>query len=234
MQNNHRVLFYAIQDIIETPQQRVVEAGAFFTQIVKLPFSHVCMWNAVTGPFTAAVVITPQHIDARMRQHVHQPLLMMRKPGIIMRPRHPGEHAGHGHRRFRAAGSGVWIEHHALFFKLRIGLALITAKRIVLFAGGFANHHHQHGFFRLLADHRAFFGIFTNAYQRLVARKIPCMGIFDDAADVVGRRHHFGDVFIIAKQRGVVFIEEGRHQNDNQQARENADQTAQCSPQQTA
>ena len=40
-------------------------------------------------------------------------------------------------------------------------------------------------------------GIFTDAYQRLVARKPAHFAVFHDGADVVRRRDHFDNAFII-------------------------------------
>ena len=100
--NQHRILLQAIQHVVQTVEVHIVNTGFVFAELIQIPLRHVGMRHAIAGAFTAAVVIAPQQVDARVPEHVKQPFLMPSQVGIVFAARHAGEHAGNGNRGFGA------------------------------------------------------------------------------------------------------------------------------------
>ncbi|MNT91620.1 hypothetical protein D3C72_2327530 [compost metagenome] len=79
-QVNHQygILLKAIQHVIEPIEIHIVNTGFIFAKLIQLPLRHVGMRYAITCAFTAAIIFTPEDVNASMCQYVQQPFLMMR------------------------------------------------------------------------------------------------------------------------------------------------------------
>ncbi len=96
-------------------EQHVVVTLTINTHAGQVQAGHVLMRNAIAGPFTAPIVLIPQHADPGALNNIQQSLLMGGQHIIIVGARHVGEHAGHGNRRRRSARGGVREIDHIIF-----------------------------------------------------------------------------------------------------------------------
>ena len=120
-----------LQSIIQTGEVHIVNAGVVFAELIEFPLGHVGMGNAIAGAFTTAIIVTPQHIDPRMGEHVQQPFLVMGQVGIVFTARHTGEHAGYGNGCFGAAGGGLREVNHILLFQLGVCFTPVAIQGVV-------------------------------------------------------------------------------------------------------
>ncbi len=219
MQHDDAVVIQAVGIVIQPVQQHVVEARSPLAPVVQLPQRHIGMRHAVAGAFAAAVVFAPQHADARVAEDIQHAVLMMRQISVVVSARHIREHAGHRDGGFSAAGGRLRIVDDILLFQLRVSFARVTAQRKVFRARGFADDQHHQRFFLLRRDGGALMRVLPDMHPGLAASHPAIIDVVADAADDIGRRDHFDQPFVIADQRGVIFIEEQRHQQDNPQRR---------------
>ncbi|MNV59788.1 hypothetical protein D3C71_1522320 [compost metagenome] len=58
-------------------------------------------------------------------------------------------------------------------------------------------------------------GIFTNFDQRQILVEIAVLSVLDGASHKIAWGEHFHHAFIVADQRGVIFVEQRRNQQDH-------------------
>ena len=95
MQHNHPVAFQVINVLFQPVEQDFIVAFTVNTLPRQVQLSHILVWNPVTSPFAAAVVIVPQNVNSRPLNNVEHAFLMLRQFFVVVRAWHIREHAGY-------------------------------------------------------------------------------------------------------------------------------------------
>ena len=86
------------------------------------------MRHPVTGPFAAAVVIIPLHLNSRPLQDIQHAFLVVRQLFIIVGAWHIREHARYGNRSRGAARGRIGEIDNIILFQARVGLAGVAVQ----------------------------------------------------------------------------------------------------------
>ncbi|VFT74535.1 Uncharacterised protein [Klebsiella aerogenes] len=215
MQYDNAILFQVVDVTVQIMEQDLIVALAVDALTAEVQFGDVLVRYTVTGAFTATVIVVPQHLNTGALQNIQDAFLMVRQFFIVMRARHIGEHTGDGNRSCRAAGGGFREVHHVVLLQAWVSLPIVAAQREVPGARGFAQHHNRQVFAGAAMHHRFLPGIFANLHQRQIVHavvRIPRV----QRHNAVGGTQGFHQLFVVTEHRGVIFVEQRGHQNNQQ------------------
>ena len=134
------------QPLVQTGQQRLVEAAALGAQPRWVDLHHLLAGQAVADALAAGLVVAPQHVDAGPREHMQQRLAAADAVLVVVASAHRREHARHRDLGVGAAAGRLReVDQAGHGRQLRRGLARVAVQAPVGRPRGLADdQHHPH------------------------------------------------------------------------------------------
>ena len=202
VQHDDAAALGAGQPLVQTGQQRLVEAAALGAQPRRVDLHHLLAGQAVADALAAGLVVAPQHVDAGPREHMQQRLAAADAVLVVVAPAHRREHARHRDLGVGAAAGGLReVDQAGHGRQLWRGLARMAVQAPVGRPCGLADDQHHPHRPSARAHARPRRGVQPDRLAR-PGRALEVGG--DDAAgrpQHVGRRDQVAQLALVAHQR---------------------------------
>ncbi|MDT4856897.1 hypothetical protein FQZ97_913000 [compost metagenome] len=233
VQDQHRVVLDPVDVALQVLQEDFVMALAATAQGWVLLVAEVLLGDPVAGALAAGLVIAPAHRQAGVLEYVQQAFLAARLGGVVVAAAHVGEHAGHRHGGFGAAGAHVAECGDAgLVAQQRRGIAVVAEDAEVLRPRAFTYDQHRQRLALVGLPGRRLVGVGADLAQRRLGQDQLLAYIAVGSVQVVAGYHQQAQLVVVAKQRSQALVIGQCHDPEHRDRADGEDQLAeQLAPQ---